>query len=114
MSSHQCPVRNAALACVTAFFPLLLLAQSDSAINGRVTDPSGAAIAGAKVQATNVNTNVVATSESNEAGLFSLPALNPGTYRVAVDKEGFQQSINPGVELHVGDNIWFAGAVFDL
>jgi hypothetical protein len=105
MSSYQCPVRNAVLACLIAFFPLLLLGQADSSINGRVTDPSGAAIAGAKVQATNVNTNVVATSESNEAGLFSLPALNPGTYRVAVDKEGFQQSINPGVELHVGDSI---------
>jgi hypothetical protein len=88
--------------CVLA---ALVFGQADSSIAGHVTDTSGAAIVGAKVQALNKSTNASSVAESNEVGLFSLPALPPGTYRIAVDKEGFQQSINPSVELHVGDSI---------
>src|ERR1022692_3852091 len=105
MSSNRLVFGSAILACVLATFPVLLFGQAQSSITGSVTDTSGAAVAGAKVQVTNVNTNVVSPSETNEAGFYSLPALSPGTYRVVIDKEGFQQSINPGVELHVGDAI---------
>jgi hypothetical protein len=93
------------LISILTAFPGVLFGQADSSISGHVSDSSGATIVGAKVQATNVNTNAVTPAETNGSGLFTLPALSPGTYRIAVDKEGFQQSINPAVELHVGDAI---------
>ena len=78
------------------------LAQGGSAaLGGRVTDPSGLAVAGAKVQAVNTGTEVTSSSETNDVGLYNFPSLNPGTYQIVVEKEGFQRIVRPGVELHV-------------
>ena len=63
------------LVCVLTIFPGILFGQADSSISGRVTDSSGAAIAGAKVQASNVNTNAVTPADTNDVGLFTLSAL---------------------------------------
>jgi hypothetical protein len=104
MRSNRLVIGLAVLICVLTF-PVFLFGQADSSITGRVTDSSGATVVGAKVQAINVNTNAVSPTETNEAGLYTLPAMPPGTYRVVIDKEGFQQSVNPSVELHVGDAI---------
>src|SRR5437764_2552597 len=89
----------AALLCVAAFvFPAN--AQSNKGtITGTVTDPNGAVVKGAKVTATNV-----ATGESHDAttggeGSYTIPALEPGTYRVTVDASGFSQSIIEQVKL---------------
>jgi outer membrane receptor protein involved in Fe transport len=85
---------------------LSVFAQGDTAtINGRVTDPSGSVIVGAKVQLVNASTNVTYPTETNEIGLFNIPALSPGTYRVSVEKEGFAQVNEPGIVLHLGDII---------
>jgi hypothetical protein len=60
-------------------------AQSDTArVQGTVTDPRGAAIAGASVQVTNTGTGFVATGTTNELGFYSVSALPPGSYRVEV------------------------------
>ncbi len=59
-------------------------------IQGTVTDPSGAAIAGASVTARNVATGVETARKSTEAGLFVLPLLIPGEYTVTVKATGFE------------------------
>ena len=79
--------------------------QGTAALNGQVADPSGFAVVGAKVQATNAGTNNTYLAETNEAGLYDFPTLPPGTYQVTASKEGFQQLVRPGVELHVSDVI---------
>ena len=82
-----------------------LLAGPTATLTGRVTDPSGAVIVGVKVEATNVETNVLFSGETNSEGLYNIPNLPPGIYRVIVRRFAFRTIVKPDVELHVQDNI---------
>jgi outer membrane receptor protein involved in Fe transport len=86
-------------------FAACLLAGPTATLTGRITDPSGAVIAGVKVEATNVETDVSFPGETNANGLYNIPNLPPGTYRIIVQKFAFQTIIKPDVELHVQDVI---------
>lgn len=57
--------------------------QTAATINGLVTDPSGLAIPGATVTATNTQTNLIRPTVTNNAGNYDIPNLPPGTYSVA-------------------------------
>jgi hypothetical protein len=61
----------------------------DGTLRGEVTDPSGAVVAGAKVAATNVATNVTVETTTTASGTYNIPNLLPGTYRVTVEFSGF-------------------------
>jgi hypothetical protein len=63
----------------------------------RVTDASGAVIPGASVSATNVATNIATTTLTTDDGLYVIPALHPGTYKVKVELTGFKTSETSGV-----------------
>src|SRR5262245_3402295 len=82
-----------------------LLAGPTATLTGRVTDTSSAVIAGVKVEATNVETNVTFPGETNAEGLYTIPNLPHGTYRVIVQKFAFRTIVKPDVELHVQDVI---------
>src|SRR5882672_9489548 len=82
-----------------------LMAGPTATLTGRVTDPSGGVIPGVKIEATNVETNVTFPSATNAEGLYNIPNLPPGTYRVFVQKFAFQSIVKPDVELHVQDII---------
>src|SRR5271166_4082837 len=86
-----------AIGLVSLCLPMRLNAQALSGINGTVTDTSGAAIEGASVKITNVDTNVSRTVETTSAGTFYITDLIPGTYDVRVEKSGFQASVQKGV-----------------
>src|ERR1700682_2562015 len=58
-------------------------------IEGNVTDPSGAAISGATVEATNVGDSVTRQTVTNNDGAYRFPSLIPGTYSVTIKKAGF-------------------------
>jgi hypothetical protein len=89
----------AILACASVAF-----AQSTSAsLTGTVDDPSKALIGGASITAINTQTGVTASSKTNNSGQYVLPGLNPGTYRIEVDKQGFKGIIEAGLVLHVQD-----------
>jgi hypothetical protein len=60
------------------------------AVEGTVTDPSGAVVPNASVSATNQASGVVTTRPSSSGGLFSINPLIPGTYTVSVTAAGFQ------------------------
>ena len=64
-------------------------AQNQAAIRGTVTDPSGAAVAGARVTATNESTQVARTTMTTSAGVYEIAQLAPGLYTVAVSAKGF-------------------------
>ena len=80
----------------------LVQAQTTSAIlNGLVQDSSGAVIVGAAVKVINDETNIVASTISNIAGVYSFPVLQPGHYHVQVSAAGFRTMIKLGVTLNV-------------
>jgi hypothetical protein len=64
-----------------------------------VTDPSGAALPGASVVATNVETGVQTTRKTTDAGFFVLSPLQPGEYTVTVKAEGFQTFTQKSLEV---------------
>jgi len=64
--------------------------SSTGSIQGFVADAQGAVITSASVTATNLGTNRETTVMSNADGLFSLPALDPGPYKVEVKQTNFQ------------------------
>jgi hypothetical protein len=85
---------------ITAF------AQSTSAsLTGLVEDPSKALIPGATITAINTQTGEKASTTTNKEGQYVLPGLNPGTYRLEVDKPGFKGIIEAGLTLHVQDAV---------
>jgi Carboxypeptidase regulatory-like domain/TonB dependent receptor len=73
--------------------------QVTAAITGKVTNPSDAPIARAKVQAKDIERGTVWTTESNLEGFYSLPRVPVGSYEVRVEMTGFQTAIHPPFEL---------------
>ena len=69
---------------------------------GEITDPSGAAIANAKVTVTNTGTNLTQTVTTNQAGLFTAKELPVGTYKVTVEAKGFKTVQNPSLTMNAG------------
>jgi hypothetical protein len=84
------------LACVP------LAAQNFGEFTGTVADPSGAVIAGASITVTNEATGVARTAETNEAGSYTVPFLNPGVYTITAESEGFRSARTAGLTLQVG------------
>src|SRR2546422_7599563 len=83
----------------------ILQAQSEmggATLNGTVTDPSGAAIAAAKVTAREQNTGFERSVTSSDAGLYSLVRLPVGVYDLSVEQKGFQLTKRTGIHLNVG------------
>src|SRR5205085_12085432 len=72
------------------------------AISGRVVDPSGASVPKAKVTATNVATQAVASTETTEEGNYRLPYLTAGVYNLAAEKVGFSLGRVKDVPVLVG------------
>src|SRR5881409_634307 len=91
-----------ALLAVCSFIPALHAQGVGAAIQGTVRDTSGAIIPGAMITAINTETNLRRTGTSNESGLFSIPNLPPGKYRVQVSLSGFQTRVVENIELVVG------------
>lgn len=82
-----------------SFFGFLLLAfavtasaQNNAALQGTVTDPSGAAVAGANVTITDQATGTVRQTQTTNTGFYQVAQLPPGQYTVTIEKTGFQKS----------------------
>src|SRR5580658_5210266 len=83
-----------------------LIAQEDRGIiTGTVTDQAGALIPGARVTATQVDTDQKFTTTTTAAGDFTLPSLPVGNYRVLVEHQGFKNSIQQATDLGPGSTI---------
>jgi carboxypeptidase family protein/TonB-dependent receptor-like protein len=80
-----------------------LAAQVDQvAVNGTVTDQSGALIQGARIEVLSPATNLHRETATNALGIYQLPTLPIGRYEVNVSKDGFKSVVIPNVELSVG------------
>ncbi len=71
-------------------------------LRGSVTDPSGAAIAGAKVTVLNTETGVTKNFTTNDAGIYDTVSILPGKYKLTFEKEGFGKLVRDGIDLDVG------------
>lgn len=92
-------------------FALLAASRSVSAQNitgsllGNITDPSGAPVARATVEITNIDTNQSLRAESDAAGLYQSLYLRPGAYRIRVNASGFKQSLRENVTIQVESTV---------
>ncbi len=95
------------LLCITAvLLAAPLQAQnSQGTILGHVQDSSGAAVAGAKVTATNVNTNVTHHFTTTGGGDYVFVDMIPGTYQVRVEFAGFKSEVSTGLVLEVDQTL---------
>src|SRR6266478_2015891 len=74
-----------------------------AAVTGLVTDPNGRSVPGVTIVVTNLATNVASRTVTNDQGIYRVPSLQPGIYRMTIDKDGFKSIVKSGVELHVQD-----------
>lgn len=89
-----------------AFLAGSLFGQLDrGAITGLVTDPSGAVVAGARVTATHLDTNLASVTLTTETGNYTLPALLIGNYRVEAEASGFKRAVRANVAVTAGSTI---------
>lgn len=89
----------------TAFIALLALTIAAAAsaqitrggLVGTVRDASGAVVPGVTVTVTNMDTNAVRTTASDEQGAYRVPALEPGRYKITTDLSGFAPFEQTGI-----------------
>ncbi len=67
------------------FVPVSSRAQGLGSLEGRVTDPSGAAVASAKVIATQQGTTYSRTAVTDAEGVYVIPSLEPSAYNLTVE-----------------------------
>jgi hypothetical protein len=95
----------AILACFAMLFLCVPVAHAQSAgtgaITGTVTDPSGGAVAGATVTATNIGTNQSRDAKTGGDGVYKFSLLNPGNYRLKFTAQGFKSSEIASVTVNV-------------
>ena len=73
-------------------------------LRGAVTDESGAALPGATITLTHVETGAVRTAVTSATGTYNLSALPVGTYKVTATLEGFKTIVQEGLRLAVGQS----------
>jgi hypothetical protein len=98
-------LRSTLLAILTVSFSMAIAfgQASTGAITGTVTDPSNAVTPGAKIEARNVSTGVVYSLTTNSSGLYLIPDVPIGHYKVSAELQGFKRSEQPDVEIRIGD-----------
>src|SRR5918992_4056308 len=93
-----------ALLCTLALAALPAIAQEQSgAIEGTITDATGAVVPGATVEAR--GTGRVQSTVSDAGGAYRFPALPPGTYVISASLPGFTSVNVPDVRLSLGQTL---------
>ena len=87
------------LSCVAAW------GQGISTLNGTVTDPTGAAVPGVRIIATEVDTGLTRETVSTEEGLYVLNSLRPTRYELTAEAPGFRQFKQTGITLQANDTV---------
>src|SRR5208283_1070719 len=93
---------RAAASCLSACGLSIVLAHSvlagaqnvvsSGALSGRITDQTGAVVAGASVDARSLETGVTLHASSNHVGLYRFPVVAPGAYSIAVSSKSFRDA----------------------
>jgi hypothetical protein len=75
--------------------------NATASFSGRVTDPSGAVIAGATVKVTEQTTGIIVTRQTSSDGSYTIPLLKPGTYSIEVTATGFTLAAMKDITLQI-------------
>ncbi len=75
--------------------------QGGGTISGTASDPTGALVAGAKIEVRNVGTNAVFQTTTNSSGFYTAPGMPVGEYAVSITAEGFKRTVRSGITLQV-------------
>lgn len=70
---------------------------SNGSVIGNVTDPSGGAVVGAKISATNLETGVIRTTTTDAQGDYRIESVIPGTYDISVSATGYETALHKGL-----------------
>ncbi|HUO14982.1 MAG TPA: TonB-dependent receptor [Verrucomicrobiae bacterium] len=81
--------RVLAIFAVIAVSAALAAGQATSQLNGSVTDPSGATVAGAQIRLIETSTGFQRTTTSNSSGLYQFLDVPPGNYHLQASAGGF-------------------------
>src|SRR5438270_338046 len=94
-------------ATASLLFCLVVLSLSVSAqtstggVNGTISDPNGAAVPGSTVRLVNQATSIETRATTNESGYFTFVNVNPGTYFLKVEAQGFSTAQTPPFDVGV-------------
>ena len=111
--------RNIVVLLVAVVLALPLRAQMpNGSITGLVLDPTSRAIIGADILVINDATGVKYSTKTNNDGIYVVPNLPPGPYRLQISKLGFKTLIKPDIVLSIQDSLSInftlpVGAAFD-
>ncbi len=83
--------------------PICSLAQDRAAINGTVTDATGALVMGAGIELKSSVTGLHRATETNEKGLYEITPLPVGTYGITITKAGFKPRTVSQIDLQFGE-----------
>ena len=96
----------AVLLLLVALFAVTSPAQSTfGEFTGTVTDPSGAVIAGATVTVKNLGTSAIRTTTTDTTGTYTVVNLEPATYEITMEAQGFQKVTFPNLPLQARETI---------
>src|SRR5215471_7901704 len=94
------------LALASALFSLVAFAQSDrGTVTGTVTDPAGAVVANAAIQARNVETGVIYPAETSATGNYTIPQLPAGSYEISMTVPGFKKFVRTGLQVQATQTV---------
>ncbi|HTM49857.1 MAG TPA: carboxypeptidase regulatory-like domain-containing protein [Bryobacteraceae bacterium] len=83
-----------------------VVAQTPTAnIVGKVVDPTGAVIPGAKILVRQTDTNQIREVTTNGEGAYTVPNLSPGDYDITVELEGFRRLEERGITLQLDQTV---------
>jgi hypothetical protein len=95
-------MRSFLLAAVAVMFALAIFAQSDrGTITGTISDPAGAVVASAAIEARNVATGSVSAVASSATGNYTIAQLPAGNYQLTITVPGFKKFVRPGLVVEV-------------
>ncbi|HEY1215873.1 MAG TPA: carboxypeptidase-like regulatory domain-containing protein, partial [Bryobacteraceae bacterium] len=80
-------------------------------VRGLVSEPSGAVLPGASVILANVSTGVMATKQTDSAGVYIFDFVDPGTYTVTVEYSGFGKYVQSNVVVQAGGQVTINAAL---
>src|SRR5882762_2824549 len=78
------------------------LMRGNGRLSGMVTDPSGAALAGANVRLLDENNGVIAQTTTESNGQYTFSGVSVGNYRLEVERQGFQKNMISGLNVTPG------------
>jgi hypothetical protein len=95
------PLRFVSLGTLAVLFAWGQETINNASVSGRVTDPSGAVVEGARVTVRQTDTNLTHSVKTDKEGRFRFPYLRVGRYEISVHQGGFADALR-SVNLSVG------------